>query len=203
MEGWKGVWRLLYHMLMSAASTHNRKGTNSQVVRMTQPAELRPPAPLATLVLAPLVHEHRCYGNKDGGSGGMGLLKSRGSYLPGLLIHLMPSYLEQTNTDPAVWDRTLLHKDPATWWQVSHIKPDAPPWQGRGITLTTTNMHPRWVCLLPSEKTLPPKVQTVRSACGGLPHNITPDKQTRHSEVGPFISRPCRIHSHSQQRNNS
>lgn len=100
----KGVWRLLYHMLMSAASTHNRKGTNSQLVRMTQPAELRRLTSLATLVLAPLVHEHRCYGNKDGGSGGMGLLKSRGSYLPGL-IHLMPNSLEQTNTDPTVWDQ--------------------------------------------------------------------------------------------------
>ena len=89
-------------MLMSTETTHNRNGTTNQVVRMAQPAEFRQLTSLATLVLAQLVHEHRCYGNKDGGSGGMGLLKSRGSYLPGL-IYLMLSYLEQSNTEPTMW----------------------------------------------------------------------------------------------------
>ena len=89
-------------MLMSTETTHNRNGTTNQVVRMTQPVAFRQLTSLATLVLAQLVHEHRCYGNKDGGSGGMGLLKSRGSYLPGL-IYLMLSYLEQSNTEPTMW----------------------------------------------------------------------------------------------------
>ena len=96
-------------MLMSTESTHNRNGTNSQVVRMAQPADFRQLTSLATLVLARLVHEHSCYGNKDGASGGMGLLKSRGSYLPGL-IHLMRSYLERTNTELQCGISTLHHK---------------------------------------------------------------------------------------------
>ena len=79
------VWRLLYYMWMATESTHNRKSTNSQVVRMTQPGEMRQLTSLATLVLAQWVHEQSCYDNKDGGSGRMGLLKSMSSYLPGLI----------------------------------------------------------------------------------------------------------------------
>lgn len=58
-------------MLLHTDSTHNGKGTNSHVVKMTQPAEIKQLMCLATIVLAQWIYEQSGYGSKDGGSGGI------------------------------------------------------------------------------------------------------------------------------------